>query len=174
MTAVQKRISKRVMFSAAHHIPGAGKCENNHGHNWRAHITVDQISGQLDKRGFIVDVRDLKSTAFKYDHGDLNDHFESPTTEVIAQQIADDALELCKQNNDNATFIVNVHLDETDDNSADASASNFVTNFGFDQQKMVQAPLQQQVKKAHDDEAAYAFGGGNVPPAKTKFVKRTK
>lgn len=123
------RITKRVMFCAAHSIKGAGKCENKHGHNWEATITVD--SSHLDNRGFIADVAQLKQAAFQYDHDDLDKYFEQPTTEIVADKIADDALQIVLNNlaraidlKDPDVYIgVDVNLVETENNSAQAHAT---------------------------------------------------
>lgn len=157
------------MFCAAHHLPGAGKCENVHGHNWVAEIEVTLLSGSLDSRGFIVDVADLKKAAFKYDHNDLNIFFEYPSTENVAQKIADDALGICKGSNPGSTFVVNVHLIETENNSAYASASNFVWA----------QPEPVSIDEGLKQEAEY-FPGNLAPqlssavatPAGMKFIKR--
>ena len=113
------RITKVVDFCAAHSIQGAGKCANKHGHNWEATIVV-ALDGELDSRGFIADVRDLKNAAFKYDHDDLDKYFEMPSTENVAQKIAQDALQVCLDGEAKGFFTVDVHLVETKNNSADA------------------------------------------------------
>lgn len=117
-------ITKRVNFSAAHSIAGAGKCANKHGHNWVAIIKVN--CDTLDSTGFIVDVAKLKKTAFQYDHDDLDNYFEQPTTEIVCQKIANDALEVVLANQPLAKCTVHVHLIETENNSADAIASNVI------------------------------------------------
>lgn len=119
-------LTKRVMFCAAHSIKGAGKCENKHGHNWEAHIKVNLVQGELDPRGFIVDVGDLKDAAFKYDHDDLDKYFEYASTENVAQKIAADALDICLQTNPANKYVVEVHLIETENNTATARADNVV------------------------------------------------
>lgn len=113
------KLKKIVEFSAAHSIKGAGKCENKHGHNWEAVITID-FYGHLDHRGFIVDVADVKKCAFKYDHDDLDKYFEYASTENVAQKIADDVKLLCTDSESTGTFEIHVHLIETKYNSADA------------------------------------------------------
>lgn len=128
------RITKVVDFAAAHSIAGAGKCANKHGHNWEATIDVEHIDGPIThEAAFLVDVRDLKNAAYKYDHDDLDKYFEWASTENVAQQIADDALALCIEANPEATFYVTVNLIETKNNSAITTASNveFGTMNGF-------------------------------------------
>src|SRR3954471_34043 len=90
---IDMKITKIVDFAAAHSIVGAGKCENKHGHNWEATISVE-LYGDTDYRGFIVDVAELKKCAFKYDHDDLDRYFAYASTENVAQKIADDVAEV--------------------------------------------------------------------------------
>lgn len=119
-----KKITKVVDFAAAHSIKGAGKCENKHGHNWEATIVVTQTGGILtDERGFIADVKDLKTAAFKYDHDDLDKYFEFASTENVALQIAIDALAAVEATNPKIAAKVEVHLVETKNNSADAEVA---------------------------------------------------
>lgn len=120
------RITKVVDFAAAHSIAGAGKCANKHGHNWEATIEVDLVSGELDERGFIVDVQELKNAAYKYDHDDLDKYFEVASTENIAQRIAEEGLDVVERTNPEANVFVRVHLVETKNNSADAVVTNCV------------------------------------------------
>lgn len=112
------KITKRVVFCAAHSIAGAGKCANKHGHNWVANIDV--WCDSLDERGFIADVADIKQAAFKYDHDDLDKYFDQPSTENVAQKIADDVVTICKESNNEGQYSVRVHLIETENNSAEA------------------------------------------------------
>jgi 6-pyruvoyl-tetrahydropterin synthase len=113
------KITKIVDFAAAHSIAGAGKCENKHGHNWEATISVE-LYGDTDYRGFIVDVAELKKCAFKYDHDDLDKYFAYASTENVAQKIADDVAEVCANSESNGDFFIHVYLVETKNNSADA------------------------------------------------------
>ena len=82
------------MFSAAHHLLNyEGKCENQHGHNWKVEITARGNS--LNKANIMVDFKFLKSELNKtlelLDHKDLNEleYFrgESPSSEMIAKFI---------------------------------------------------------------------------------------
>ncbi len=83
-------------FSAAHNLRGyRGKCEELHGHNWRVEVVV--AKEELDKIGFVLDFRYLKSKVNKMleklDHKYLNDilYFKrvNPTSENIARYIYD-------------------------------------------------------------------------------------
>lgn len=115
------KLKKLAEFSAAHSIKGAGKCEKKHGHNWEAIIEID-FHGELDYRGFIVDVAEIKKCATKYDHDDLDLYFEYASTEHVAQKIAEDVANLCAVSESSGDYYVHVHLDETKYNSADAYA----------------------------------------------------
>lgn len=78
-------IAKTFEFSASHcldHLPSDHPCHNVHGHNYT--VTLKLSRAGLDKRGFVVDYRELST--FKawldatFDHRHLNDVFKSPTT----------------------------------------------------------------------------------------------
>lgn len=121
------KITKVVDFAAAHSIQGAGKCANKHGHNWEATIVVETVAGNItDERGFIADVADLKTCAFKYDHDDLDKYFEFASTENVANKIAHDALAVVERTNPQLQVYIDVHLVETKNNSADASVDNLL------------------------------------------------
>ncbi len=83
-------------FSSAHNLRGyKGKCEELHGHNWRVEVVVKKE--KLDKIGFVLDFRYLKSEANKVigklDHTYLNKlpYFKkvNPTSENISKYIYD-------------------------------------------------------------------------------------
>lgn len=116
------KIVKVVDFCAAHSIQGAGKCANKHGHNWEATITVE-FFGELDDKGFIVDVAALKLAAFKYDHDDLDKYFTTPSTENIVSRIAYDVAGICVASESTGDYFIHVNLVETKNNSAAAYAT---------------------------------------------------
>lgn len=79
------------MFSAAHNLRNyKGKCENVHGHNWKAEVAV--TGERLDETGLLIDFAVLKSELEKIlkelDHRNLNSisFFKkiNPTSENIA------------------------------------------------------------------------------------------
>ena len=88
-------LSAETTFSAAHTLPGAGACEQMHGHNWRVRITVHVEETELDEEGMGIDFRVLdeivKSSVSDFDHAYLNnlepfkDH--PPTAELIAREV---------------------------------------------------------------------------------------
>lgn len=89
-------IQAESMFSAAHHLLNyEGKCENQHGHNWKVVVSVKGI--ELNEAGILVDFKILKKELNKVleliDHKDLNEteYFQgkSPSSERIAKFIFD-------------------------------------------------------------------------------------
>ncbi len=88
-------LSAETTFSAAHTLPGAGACEQMHGHNWRVRITVRVDETQLDGQGMGVDFRVLDeivaASVSDFDHAYLNniEPFKErpPTAELIAREV---------------------------------------------------------------------------------------
>ena len=88
-------LSAETTFSAAHRLPGAGTCEQLHGHNWRVRITVRVDEALLDGQGMGVDFRvieeTVKSSVSEFDHAYLNDlepfKEHPPTAELIAREV---------------------------------------------------------------------------------------
>lgn len=82
------KVTREFTFSAAHHLTDYnGECERPHGHTYRLQITVE---GPIAKDGLTVDFAALKEFVHKkvlskVDHRDLNDLFENPSAENIAQ-----------------------------------------------------------------------------------------
>ncbi|MFH1338367.1 MAG: 6-carboxytetrahydropterin synthase QueD [Candidatus Omnitrophota bacterium] len=83
-------------FSSAHNLRGyRGKCEELHGHNWKAEVIVS--GKKLDKTGMLMDFKKLKfrlnKILDKLDHKHLNrlGYFDkiNPTSENIAKYIYD-------------------------------------------------------------------------------------
>ena len=83
-------VTRSFTFEAAHHLPWhPGKCQRLHGHSYRLEVTVE---GPLDHQGIVVDFADIKrvverEVVTRYDHTYLNDLFDNPTAELIAQEI---------------------------------------------------------------------------------------
>ena len=83
---------KETEISAAHSLRDyGGKCENQHGHNWRVRVYVE--SDELDDTGMVIDLVILKKVIEEVgsglDHQDLNrvTPFDelNPTAENIAR-----------------------------------------------------------------------------------------
>ena len=56
-------LSAETTFSAAHRLPGAGECEQLHGHNWQVRLTVRVEEEQLDDSGIGADFRVIEEIA---------------------------------------------------------------------------------------------------------------
>lgn len=88
-------LSGETTFSAAHTLPGAGTCEQMHGHNWRVRLTVRVAEAQLDGQGMGMDFRIIQeiaqSSVSDFDHAYLNniEPFKErpPTAELIAREV---------------------------------------------------------------------------------------
>ncbi len=88
-------LSAETMFSAAHRLPGAGTCEQLHGHNWRIRVTVRVEETQLDGQGMGIDFRVIEeivqASVSDFDHAYLNDlepfKDRPPTAELIAREV---------------------------------------------------------------------------------------
>ncbi|MGB9769588.1 MULTISPECIES: 6-carboxytetrahydropterin synthase QueD [Caldisericum] len=83
-------LSREFSFDAAHRvIDYHGKCENMHGHTYHLVVT---ITGDLKDDGMVLDFSILKQIVQDkvisiLDHKYLNEMFENPTTELVAQWI---------------------------------------------------------------------------------------
>ncbi|UTH17439.1 6-carboxytetrahydropterin synthase QueD [Macrococcus epidermidis] len=87
-------LNKDMNFSAAHYIPDerAGVCSRTHGHTYFVNVTI--AGNHLDKMGFLVNFRDIKSIINDtFDHTLINDLPElkdkMPSTELVAKTIFD-------------------------------------------------------------------------------------
>jgi 6-pyruvoyltetrahydropterin/6-carboxytetrahydropterin synthase len=84
-------VSKRFGFSASHILHGLGDdhpCSRLHGHNYEIEIMAE--AAELDRRGFVVDFRELGDVKrwldATLDHRHLNDIIEGqPSAEAIAR-----------------------------------------------------------------------------------------
>ncbi len=81
-------------FSAAHHLLNYdGKCEKQHGHNWKVEVFVK--GENLNASNILVDFKDLKKDLGQlleiFDHEDINELVQfqniSPSSEIIAKFI---------------------------------------------------------------------------------------
>ena len=99
-------LKAQMYFSSAHHLLNyAGKCENQHGHNWLVEAYV--CGNNLDKSNILVDYKvikkELKEVLDYLDHKDINElpEFEniSPSSEIIAKFIYDRMKERIPQTN---------------------------------------------------------------------------
>jgi 6-pyruvoyltetrahydropterin/6-carboxytetrahydropterin synthase len=81
-------------FSAAHRLRDySGKCESNHGHNWKVEVVLR--APETDNRGMVMDFNELRErlegVLEGFDHKCLNDvkpfDVQNPTTENISREI---------------------------------------------------------------------------------------
>jgi 6-pyruvoyltetrahydropterin/6-carboxytetrahydropterin synthase len=95
---------KHFWISCAHSIPGAGKCERIHGHNYKVTFCVEGF--ELDEKHMLIDFRQVKhAIEKKYDHHYLNDFPEfdpdqtgvAPSTEKVAEVFFQIIEGLCRQ-----------------------------------------------------------------------------
>ena len=87
------KIGKHFEFEASHILPKhPGKCSRMHGHSYKLIVIID---GSVDKEtGMVVDFAVLSDIVKeeiinKYDHRHMNDYFENPTAENMAQAFFD-------------------------------------------------------------------------------------
>lgn len=117
-------ISVDETFAAGHYLRGyKGKCENQHGHNYRVRVTMR--GGTLDSTGLLYDFVHLKqvmqSVIRSLDHRNLNDFapFDevNPSAENIAKYIHD---QMAKQmrHAENGAAISHVTVWETETSAA--------------------------------------------------------
>ena len=91
------KLRKTVEFSASHRLPNhVGPCANLHGHRWR--VVVEVVAAHLTPSGMVVDFGDVRRVVMQHDHTHLNDRYDNPTAEVIAESIARDVFPLVRQN----------------------------------------------------------------------------
>jgi 6-pyruvoyltetrahydropterin/6-carboxytetrahydropterin synthase len=87
---MQTTVTKEFTFDAAHYLTKYyGKCEHLHGHTYKLQVT---LGGKVQANGLLIDFVILKRIVKKHvlnflDHKNLNDIFENPTCEHIAQWI---------------------------------------------------------------------------------------
>jgi len=94
-------VSKQFTFAAAHSLYGHKKCGGVHGHTYTLEITlkgeIPNKSAYVDK-WMVHDFEKINSTVNiiikKYDHTNLNDFMEYPTSEVILMRLFDDFVDL--------------------------------------------------------------------------------
>ena len=81
---------KRATFDAAHHLPNyKGACSRVHGHTYTVELGVTGAVSATN--GMVLDMKELGAVLHtiiaEWDHRDLNELFETPTAEFLAQRI---------------------------------------------------------------------------------------
>lgn len=90
-------VTKEFSFDAAHHIQlPNGEWENQHGHTWQLHVSVE---GPLQENGLVFDFCELdelvrQKVLTKLHHQNLNDQFKQPSAEHVAVWVWDQLREL--------------------------------------------------------------------------------
>jgi 6-pyruvoyltetrahydropterin/6-carboxytetrahydropterin synthase len=87
-------LKKTKQIEAAHFLPNHdGKCRGMHGHTWTISIEVvgENLNKAGAKRGMLFDYYDIgvlmKEHVEILDHRLLNDIYENPTSEVVAESL---------------------------------------------------------------------------------------
>lgn len=125
-------VTKRSTFEACHHLPNYdGKCSRLHGHSYKLEVTVSGIvdyehfeyedADEISTEAMAVDFSDIKRVidhciTDRYDHTNLNDHFNYPTAEIMAIHFFEILSEKINKGN---TAVVSVRLWETEDSYAE-------------------------------------------------------
>ena len=111
-------------FAAGHYLRGyKGKCENQHGHNYRVRVTME--GRELDSTGLLYDFVHLKQviqTVIRtLDHKNLNDFapFDklNPSAENIAKYIYDETAKQMRKS-PNGAVISEITVWETNTSAA--------------------------------------------------------
>ena len=69
---------ERTITAAHHNGPEGHKCNTNHGHDWRAIVTVEYGDEDLNANGWGPDFGAIKAVLDRYDHQDLNELLPFP------------------------------------------------------------------------------------------------
>ena len=84
------KVGREFSFDASHFLPDyEGKCERVHGHTYRLKVVIE---GEPKDDGMVMDFNELKDAVNdavmeRLDHSNLNEIFENPTAENIAEWI---------------------------------------------------------------------------------------
>lgn len=112
-------ITKKYRFESAHHLPYYdGACNRIHGHSYKVEVTlVGEKQTEGNQKGMLFDFKKLKeilkTEIGKYDHENLNDFFENPTAENMAERMFWDISQYFV--NSNNIKVESVRLWETED-----------------------------------------------------------
>ena len=120
-------VTKIVEFEAAHCLPNhKGRCQNHHGHSYKAEVEIGNARDEVDDSGMIFDFGDLKEVINQIvdeqlDHTYLNDLFTvPPTAENIVMWIVD---ELLKRKISTICNVLRVRVWETSNSYAEWRAN---------------------------------------------------
>ncbi len=131
-------VTFRRIFSAAHRLAGdPSKCSNIHGHNYCVEAEISAF-GQLDASGFVIPFERVKRIIDNYDHTLILAEDDPlipilpdslavrplqgpPSTERLAQQLAEELVDVLIRTARLSTGIVRLRLRETEGIEAHAS-----------------------------------------------------
>jgi len=103
-------------FSAAHLLPGHPTCGVLHGHTWKVEV---KLSCEKLKNDMVVDFAKVKQTWRQFDHTYLNNVFNMPTAENIADYIFQELVVLTS--NSINGYVDYVRIWESDDACCEVS-----------------------------------------------------
>jgi len=117
------KIGKHFEFEASHILPKhPGKCSRMHGHSYKLTVLVD---GSVDKdTGMVIDFFVIKEIVKeeiinKYDHRHMNDYFDNPTAENMAQEFFKVINEKLKNKTNRKVRLSSLKLYETSNSFAE-------------------------------------------------------
>jgi 6-pyruvoyltetrahydropterin/6-carboxytetrahydropterin synthase len=119
-------LRKTKQIEASHQLPHHdGKCKGLHGHTWTITLEVKGASLHATgpKRGMLFDYYDLgiimKEKVESLDHRHLNDIFDNPTSENIAECLFGDCAPLVQEASGGKARLARVLVSETQNSVAE-------------------------------------------------------
>ena len=119
------KIGKHFEFEASHILPKhPGKCGRMHGHSYKLTVLVD---GPVEKdSGMVIDffaIKDIVKEEIlnKYDHRHMNDYFDNPTSENMAQEFFKVINEKLKKKTNGKVKLSSLRLYETSNSFAEVN-----------------------------------------------------
>lgn len=119
------KIGKHFEFEASHILPKhPGKCGRMHGHSYKLTVLVD---GPVEKdSGMVIDffaIKDIVKEEIlnKYDHRHMNDYFDNPTAENMAQEFFKVINEKLKKKTNGKVKLSSLRLYETSNSFAEVN-----------------------------------------------------
>lgn len=121
MSVALYTLVKYFWISCAHSVPGAGKCERTHGHNYKVKFCVKGT--RLNAQAMLIDFRKVKHALMdRFDHRLLNETPEfnleqggfAPSTEKVAEVFFGIISSLCDQE-ENRPKLQWVEIEETNE-----------------------------------------------------------
>ena len=118
-------LKKTKTIEAAHNLPNHdGKCRGLHGHSWKISIIIKgkSLCTSGPKKGMLMDYYDIGVLMKEYvevlDHRNLNDIWDNPTSEVIAESLYDQMRQKVEDLTGGRAHLWAVHVSETENSLA--------------------------------------------------------